>query len=62
MTNQDVRELIHEALVTYIDDISMIKNVLKPKCNDDSMSDELVIQLKSGEEYILSLKAISQSN
>ncbi len=57
MKNKEVAEVIHEALVMYIDDISVIESVMMFPMNDSECSSEkLLVTLKDGEKYKLILR------
>ena len=53
MKTNDVKEVIYEALVMYIDDLSMIEHVRTPPNENKTDDSELEVKLKSGEEYRL---------
>ena len=53
MKISDVREVIYEALVMYIDDLSMIEYVRTPPNENKTDDSELEVKLKNGEEYRL---------
>ena len=53
MKTNDVREVICEALVMYIDDFSTIENVRTPNGDEEADNSELEVKMKSGEEYRL---------
>lgn len=54
MQKKEVVEVIHEALVMYIDDISMIGDVkIMPGSEQHFCSEKLIVTLKDGEKYKL---------
>lgn len=57
MGNKEVAEVIHEALVMYIDEISVIDSVKAvPLSDPDCGSERLLVTLKDGEKYKLILR------
>ncbi len=57
MKNKEVAEVIHEALVMYIDDISVIESVkVIPVSEPECGSEKLLVTLKDGERYKLILR------
>ncbi len=54
MKKKEVVEVIHEALVMYTDDISIIEDVLfLPGSEQHFGSEKLILTLKDGEKYKL---------
>jgi hypothetical protein len=60
MLIKDVKEVVHEALNMYIDDMSVISEVKAYK-DMETDSASLVIYLKTGDVYRLSIKPIALS-
>jgi hypothetical protein len=57
MEKKEVVEVIHEALVMYIDDISMIGDVsVLPASEQLCCSEKLIVTLRDGERYKLILQ------
>jgi hypothetical protein len=55
MKCREVMEVIHEALVLYIDDMSMIGSVESVSGAEGACDKELMVTLKDGETYRLFL-------
>jgi hypothetical protein len=54
MNNRDAKEVIHEALVMYIDDISEIDSVmLLPDCESPLNNEALGVTFKDGDKFQL---------
>jgi hypothetical protein len=52
MSSRDAKEIIHEALIMYIDDVSKIENVnLLPEGEAPSKNEALGITFKDGDKF-----------